>query len=136
MIAGSLTVALAACANSSQVVTGTPRAPISPDQVRVYTHAPVSFEEIAILGASRKSLRSGGERAIAKMIDNFKTRAATLGANGVLLEDFSDDQGLSMSTGASSESYTHNGSIDLAVGSSVGIVKKTAKGRAIFVPVN
>ena len=82
---------LAACASSTQVLTGAPRTPISPAEVRVYTQAPQSFEEIAVLGASKNSVSSGGgERAIAHMIESMRTQAARLGANGLLLEDFSD----------------------------------------------
>jgi hypothetical protein len=129
-----LPLVLVACATSSRILTGTPRAPILPAEVLVYTEAPASFEEIAVLSASRKSiLSSGGERAIQKMIESLKAQAATLGANGLLLEDFSDAQALSLGTGVGSDTYTHNGSISLGVGGSLGITKKTAKGRAIFV---
>ena len=126
--------ALAACATSSQTLTGTPRVPIAPSDVRVYTSAPASFEEIAVLNASRQSVSSaGGERANQKMIETLKGKAALLGANGLLLEDFSDAQSLSVGTGIGSDSYTHSGSISLGAGGSLGVVKKTAKGRAIFV---
>jgi hypothetical protein len=124
----------AACATSSQTLTGTARAPISPSEVRVYTQAPASFEEIAILSASRKSVSAaGGERAIEKMIETLKRQAARLGANGLLLEDFSDAQAVSLGSGVGSDTTTHNGSISVGVGASVGFVKKTAQGRAIFV---
>lgn len=124
----------AACANSSQIVTGRVREPIPPSAVRVYTQAPASFEEIAILKASRKSVSAaGGERAIEKMIDALKAQAARLGANGLLLEDFSDAQALSLGSGLGSETTTHNGSISVGIGASVGWVKKSAQGRAIFV---
>jgi len=134
ILAVSLSILAAGCATSSQLVTGTPRAPISPSEVRVYTQAPPSFEEIAVLNATRESVSSaGGERAIQKMIESMKNQAAVLGANGLLLEDFSDAQGLSLGTGLGSDSYTHNGSISVGVGGSIGIVKKKAKGRAIFI---
>jgi len=130
-----LSVLAGGCATSLQIVTGSPRAPISPGEVRVYTQAPPSFEEIAVLNATRESVSSaGGERAIQKMIESMKNQAALLGANGLLLEDFSDAQGLSLGTGLGSDTYTHNGSISLGVGGSIGIIKKKAKGRAIFVP--
>ena len=125
---------LSACATSSQILTGTPRAPIPLNEVRVYTSAPASFEEIAVLNASKQSVSSaGGERAIQKMIESLKAQAALLGANGLLLEDFSDAQALSLGTGVGSDTYTHNGSISLGLGGSLGIIKKTAKARAIFV---
>lgn len=130
-----LTCALAACATSSQELTGVPRLPISPDTVRVYTQAPQNFEEIAVLGASRKSVSSaGGERAIVKMIEAMRVQAAQLGANGLLLEDFSDSDPIAIGTGVSSQTYTHNSSIDIGLGGSIGVVKKIARARAIFVP--
>jgi hypothetical protein len=126
---------LAACATSSQVLTGVPRSPILPAAVKVYTQAPQSFEEIAVLGAARRSVTSaGGERAIAKMIEAMRTQAAQLGANGLLLEDFSDSDPVTIGTGVGSETYTHNASIDVGVGGSVGVIKKIARARAIFVP--
>ena len=126
---------LAACATSSEVLTGAPRSPILPAEVKVYTQAPQSFEEIAVLGASRKSVSSaGGERAIAKMIEAMRAQAAQLGANGLLLEDFSDSDPVAIGTGVGSQTYTHNASIDVGVGASLGVIKKIARARAIFVP--
>jgi hypothetical protein len=125
---------LAACASSTQVLTGAPRTPISPAEVRVYTQAPQSFEEIAVLGASKNSVSSeGGERAIAHMIESMRTQAARLGANGLLLEDFSDSDPVAVGTGVAAQTYTHNASISLGVGGSLGVVKKAARARAIFV---
>jgi hypothetical protein len=125
---------LAACATSSRTLTGSPRAPLSPTDVRVYTQAPQSFEEIAVLGASRKSVTTaGGLRAVEKMIETMKSQAAEVGANGLLLEDLADSNAVALGTGVGSQTYTHNGSIDLGVGGSLGVVKKTVKARAIFV---
>ena len=133
-----LTIALiptmAGCQTSSQTLTGLPRAPLSPSDVRVYTQAPQNFEEIAVLSASRKSVSSaGGERAIEKMIETMRSQAAQLGANGLLLEDFSDGDPIAVGTGVGSQTYTHNASINVGVGASLGVVKKAARGRAIFV---
>jgi uncharacterized lipoprotein YajG len=127
---------LAGCATSSRTLTGSPRAPLSPTDVRVYTQAPRSFEEIAVLGASRKSVTSaGGLRAVEKMIETMKSQAAEVGANGLLLEELSDANAVALATGVGSQTYTHNASIDLGVGGSLGVVKKTVKARAIFVAV-
>jgi hypothetical protein len=126
--------ALVACATSSQLLTGAPRSPVSPSAVRVYTQAPPSFEEIAVLNASRKSVTSaGGERAIARMIQEMRTQAAKLGANGLLLENFSDSDPFAIGTGVGSQTYTHNASINVGVGGSLGVVRKMAEARAIFV---
>lgn len=134
VIAMCLGLLAAACATSSVDVTGVARPPISADQVRVFTSAPGNFEEVAVLRASRKSVSTaGGEKAIEKVIEEMKLQAAKLGANGLLLEDFSDAQSLSLGTGVGSDTYTHNGSISVGVGGAIGIIKKTAKGRAIFI---
>jgi hypothetical protein len=134
LFAISLYLAIAACVSSSQLLTGVPRSPIAPTQVRIYTMAPQGFEEIAVLGASRKSVSTaGGERAIAMMIESMRAQAARLGANGLLLEDFSNSDAVSVGTGVESEIYTHNASISLGVGGSLGVVKKAVKARAIFV---
>jgi hypothetical protein len=126
--------ALVACATSSQVLTGAPRTPVSPSAVRVYTQAPPKFEEIAALSASRKSVTSaGGERAIARMIEEMRAQAAKLGANGLLLENFSDSDPVAIGTGVGSQTYTHNASINVGVAGSLGVVRKMAEARAIFV---
>jgi hypothetical protein len=43
---------IAACASGSAIVTGTTRAPIAPEQVKVYLEPPTDFEAIALVSAS------------------------------------------------------------------------------------
>jgi hypothetical protein len=45
---------LAGCV-SSHVLVGTPRPPISPEQVKVYLHPPAKYEEIALLDTSSRA---------------------------------------------------------------------------------
>jgi len=131
---GIAILTLAACATSSQELTGAPRSPLLPAEVRVYTLAPQDFEEIALLGASRKSVSTAGaERAISKMIETMRLQAAQLGANGLLLEDISDSDPVSVGSGVGSQTYTHNASISLGIGGSLGVTKRIVKARAIFV---
>jgi hypothetical protein len=133
----SFAASLVGCAASSQLITGMPRSQVSIDQVKVYTQAPPSFDEIAVLTASRSSISTaGGERAIAKMIEKLRAQAALLGANGLLLDNFSDSKPFSLGTGVGADTYTHNGSVSLGLGGSLGMIKKTTQGRAIFVPPN
>ncbi len=131
-----LVLLVTACAATSPpLITGHPRTAIAPDAVRVYTSAPAVFEEIAVLGASRHNLsEAGGERAIEKMIETLRAQAALLGANGLLLDDFSVSHSLSLGTGVGTDTVTHNGSISLGAGASMGLFRRTAKGRAIYVP--
>ncbi len=87
-----------------------------------------------MLSASRKSISSaGGERAIARMIEEMRTQAAKLGANGLLLENFSDSNPFALGTGVGSQTYTHNASINVGVAGSLGVVRKMAEARAILV---
>lgn len=129
-------VTLLACASSTQVMVGAPRPPIGPDQVKVYPAAPPKFEVIAILDASSKSVfGTGGQRSVDKVIERLKIQAAKLGANGLILEGFSDRESASIGTGVGSESYSGNSAVGVGAAGSFGIFTKTGKARAIFVPL-
>ena len=124
----------AACAPSSHVLVGKVRDPIPPAEVKIYSHAPPRFEEVAVLSASSKSaFAPGGQRAIDKVVERLKEQAAKLGANGIILEDFSDRETGSLGTGVGSSSYSRNSAVGLGVGGSLGIFSKTGKARAIYV---
>ncbi|MGA2840199.1 MAG: hypothetical protein ABSG18_08480 [Steroidobacteraceae bacterium] len=132
---GAAAALLVACAPSWHVLTGTPRPPTSPSQVKIYSDAPPTFEEIAVLQASRKSIfKPDGERSTARVVERLKAEAAKVGANGIIIEGFDQTQTGSIGSGAGSDSYSAHGSISVGLGASVGIFKTTAKGRAIFVP--
>ncbi len=81
---------LAGCA-SSHVLTGTPRAPIDPGQVRIYHGPPPGqYEEIAILNTSSGALTYGEQNKINSVLDKLRREAASLGANGVLFQGTAD----------------------------------------------
>src|ERR1700734_2936255 len=86
--------ALAACtAPQSFVLVGTARPPISPAEVKIYSDPPPPLDEIAILNASSNSVFSpGGQSTVDKVIERLKEQAAKLGANGIILEGFSDSE--------------------------------------------
>jgi len=107
-----------------------------PDQVTIYSHPPaVPFEEIAVLDAnSTSAFGTGGQKSVDKVIERLKIEAAKLGANGVILEGFSDAQTGSLGTGVGSDSYGNHSAVGVGVGGSLGIYKKTAHGDAIYVP--
>ena len=128
--------ALGACAPSTHVLVGQARPPITPDQVKIYSHPPATrYEEIAVLDASSKSaFGTGGQKSIDKVIERLKIEAAKLGANGVILEGFSDAETGSLGTGVGSDSYGNHSAVGVGVGGSLGIYKKTGHGDAIYVP--
>jgi len=140
LIAASACALLTACtAPSTHVLTGTARAPLSPDQVRIYTQPPPVFEDVAMLNASSGSAlgsSAGGQAAIDQVIERLKLEAAKLGANGVILQGFSDRQTGAIGTGVGNTSYSSHSAVGVGVGGSFGIYKKNGQGRAIYVPPN
>lgn len=135
VLAGLLGLSLAGCATDSVIVTGSPRPPISPAEVKIYSVPPPGFQEIAILNASKSvAFTTGGQKTVDKVIEGMKEQAAKVGANGILLEGFSDQQTGALGAGSGSTSYSSNSAVGVGVGGSLGIYKKTGHGRAIFVP--
>ncbi|HEV7986073.1 MAG TPA: hypothetical protein VGP20_07895 [Steroidobacteraceae bacterium] len=128
-------LALTACAApQSQVITGTPRAPISPDQVVILSQPPPVFEDVAILNASSKSVNPAGQAAFDKVVQRLKMQAAQLGANAVILEGFTDRQTASIGTGVGSTSYSSHSAVGVGVGGGFGVYRKTGQGRAVYIP--
>lgn len=134
LLAGALLLSVA-CAPTTQILTGEARPPIAVSEVTLYSTPPPGFQEIAVLTATSKTaFGTGGQKSVDTVVERLKQQAAKLGANGLILEDFSDRQTASIGTGVGSDSYTHNGAVSVGVGGGIGIFKKTGKGRAIFVP--
>ncbi len=133
--AGLMVLAISGCATDSVVVTGRVRPPISPAEVKIYSQPPAMFEEVAILNASKSvAFTTGGQKTIDKVIAGLKEQAAKVGANGILLEGFSDQQTGALGAGGGGGSASSNSSVGVGVGGSLGIYKKTGHGRAIYVP--
>ena len=134
-LGGVIALCVAACATDSVVVTGRVRPAISPAEVKLYWQPPAAFEEIAVLNASKSSaFTTGGQKTVDKVIAGLKEQAAKVGANGLILEGFSDRQTGSVGSGVGSSSVSSNSAVGVGVGGSLGIYKKTGHGVAIFVP--
>ena len=134
-IATALGLLLAGCATSSHVLIGTPRAPISPELVKVYLQPPAKYEQIATIDAtSRGSLTITSQQNMDKAIARLKQEAARLGANGILLQGIEDQQSGSIGSGIGSASFSGNSAVGTSVGGSFGIYNKAARGTAIYVP--
>jgi hypothetical protein len=81
---------LSACAGS-HVLTGTPRPPIDPAQVRLYYGPPPGgFEEIARLEVNSGALTYGEQNKVDSVLQKLRNEAAKLGANGVLFQGTAD----------------------------------------------
>ena len=109
------------CATGSTIVTGAKRPPIAASDVKLYLDPPAKYENIGIVEVASKVAFSR-QAAQDKAMEALKTRAAKVGANGVLL----------MSTGSQttgSGGY-YSGGVYYGGGTSNELL---AQGRAIYV---
>ena len=129
----ALVLSLVGCAATSHVITGQPRKPIDPAQVTLYTKAPPNYEEIGIVEASSRNSFSFSDQAkMDTVIERLKQEAASLGANGVLLQNTSSEPGhggVGTGIGVSSGGGTY---VSTGIYTSTSI--KSGQGLAIIVP--
>ena len=133
-----LLLLLAGCSSTSQLVTGTPRPPIDPSQVRIYfTPPPGGYEEIAQLETASGGFTYGEQNKLNDVINNLRIEAAKLGANGVLFVGSENSYGgSSIGVGAGGGSYGgyRGGNFSSGgIGVSISPTKKSAHGVAIYV---
>lgn len=78
---------LAACAETHEtsVRVGTPLAPTTPEQVRLYTSPPRKYTEIALVFSDATYDFMNTQAWIETGVANAKREAAKIGANGILL---------------------------------------------------
>lgn len=126
---------LAGCA-TSHMLTGTPRPPIDPAQVRIYhSPPPGGFEEIAILETRSGALTYGEQKKLDSVMRKLREEAASLGANGVLLQGTADGYSNSaVSVGAGGGRYSGRSFGGVGVGVNVSPTQVHASGIAIHVP--
>ncbi|GAB3312374.1 hypothetical protein [Luteimonas notoginsengisoli] len=129
-----LGLALSACA-SSALVTGTPRAPIDPSQVRVYFQAPPGgYEEIAMLESNSGAFTYGEQNKMNAVVAKLRKEAAKLGANGVLFRGTDDGYGGGgVSVGAGGGRVGGSSFSGGGVGINISPRQKYARGIAIHV---
>jgi len=134
LVAASLVLLLTACA-SSHVLTGRPRPPINPAQVRVYTAPPtVRYEEIALLETSSGAFTYGEQNKMDSVIGKLRVEAARLGANGVLLQGTENGYGGGgVSIGGGGGRIGGRGFSSAGVGVDISPRQKYARGVAVYV---
>jgi len=79
-----LAISLVACASGSSIVTGTKRSPLESRQVKLYLEPPGMYEVIGLVNASSDAGWTEQD-SVNYAIEELKSQAAKLGANGVLL---------------------------------------------------
>jgi hypothetical protein len=122
------------CSTSTSVVTGEPRDPIDPSEVKIYRVEPEIFEEIAIVEATSKgSIEFSEQGKIDLALDRLKEKAAELGANGILMTGVTDGYGGSFSIGLGGGSYSGGSGGSVGASTSKSSTYKIASGIAIYV---
>ncbi|MDD3310483.1 MAG: hypothetical protein PHY69_11070 [Dysgonamonadaceae bacterium] len=112
---------LLGCATGSTIVTGTKKSPISSDEVKIYLDPPAEYESIGLIEVSSGIVFSR-QAAMNEAMKEIKSKAAKIGANGVLLTNTGSKSG-------GTTGYYSNG-IYIGGDSSDKIL---AQGRAIYV---
>ena len=126
---------LAACVSSHQLV-GTPRPPVPPDQVQLFTEAPPRpYERIAVVSASSKHSFAFSYQGKAEVVvRRLKEEAGRLGANGVLLDGIGEKSVVTVGTDLGTYHEGPRGTIDVGVGASALLMTRYGSGVAIYVP--
>src|SRR5213076_758522 len=83
----------AGCADTSQVMIGSAYPPIAPEQVHIYYQPPAHYREVALLETHSGSFTYGEQHKMDAVLNNLRTQAAKLGANGVLFEGTANGYG-------------------------------------------
>ena len=131
VVAGAL---LAGCATTSHVMLGPARAPLAPEQVRVYTTAPAKYQEIALVEAASGPLTYGEQNKLDSVLAKLRREAASLGANGELLQDMaSGARGGGVNVGVGGGRFGGHTSVGAGVGVDISPTRKHARAIAIYV---
>ena len=90
------------------------------DEVQLYTETPHRpYERIAVVSASSKrSLSFSSQGKAEVVVKRLKEEAGKLGANGVLLEEISDESGAAVGADVGTSYEGPRGTIDLGVSAS------------------
>ena len=130
----ALVAILSACATSSVIMLGSSRAPISPDQVRIYTQPPPHYQEIALIhSTSQFSWAITDQQKIDKAISRMRRKAAALGANGLLLNGLNSRTTEVVGIDSSHARLSGNRFQGSSFGVAGGVMAEDGSGIAIYV---
>lgn len=135
LLSAGAVAGLGGCA-SSHILTGTPRAAIAPEQVRIYYAPPEGrYEEIALLDVSSGAFTFGEQNKTQAVLRKLREEAAKLGANGVIFGGTARGYGGSgVSVGAGGGSIGSSSYGGVGVGVNISPEQKYGRGVAIYVP--
>lgn len=94
---------LSACSSSSHTIIGQQREAIPTSAVVVYSTPPAHYEKVAILkSSSRNAWRFTQDGKKEAALERLKEEAASIGANGILIEKRGKERSGYLSTGSES----------------------------------
>jgi len=138
IVLAATTLAVAALSSAgcvtSHVLIGNARVPILPDQVQLFLEPPAKrYETVAILNTSSKhsfALTAQGKSDV--VIKRLKEEAAALGANGILLQEITDEPWGTIGTGVGTQYSGARGNIDVGLSGSTLWLQKFGRGIAVY----
>ena len=121
---------------TSHELIGGARPPISPDEVQLYLEPPSRrYEQIAVLhSSSRRSWSFTSQSKAEVVVRRLKEEAASLGANGVLLDEIADRPGATVVTNVGTNYMGPRGTADFGLGAAVPTFQRYGSGIAIYLP--
>jgi hypothetical protein len=120
----------------SHELVGAARPPISPDAVQLFLEPPSrGYERIAVLqSSSRRSWTFTSQSKADVVIRRLKEEAASLGANGILLDEIAERPGTGIGAAVGGSYMGPRGTADLGIGVSTLTLQRYASGIAIYLP--
>jgi hypothetical protein len=133
-----LTASMTGCVTSrdlrSHELIGSARAPIAPESVQLYLEPPArSYEPIAVLhSSSRRSWSFTSQSKADVVVRRLKEEAASLGANGVLLDEIVERPGANLGTSVGTNYMGPRGTVEFGVAVAVPTAQRYGSGIAIY----
>ena len=123
LIATVLLPLLAACTivDSSSIPVGQRLPPVSPSQVQIYNSPPARYDEIAIVSAKAGHDFKSDQSVMTSAIETLKQEAASMGANGILLQNVHTRSEPTVTTGFGTATVYGAGGVATASGTTIGL---------------
>lgn len=87
-----IVIIVSSCASGSTVVTGISKPATSPTEIQIYLEPPSKYETIGLVDAS-STIELSRQAAQDRVINELKSRASRIGANGILLKQIGSESG-------------------------------------------
>ena len=124
--------------DSASIVTGQTKSATNPEAIKIYRQAPAEYQEIGIVYSSAGHDFRSDSGLLDSAIDALKAEAAKLGANGIILSNVNQRDGVQTVIGTvTTNSYNANGmstGAGTVIGTNRGDAYTRLEGLAIFVP--